>query len=45
MAGGERVLNLLDTEPAVKDRDDALDIPLIKGDIVLNSVHLHTGRC
>ena len=39
MAGGERVINLLNTEPAIKDRDDAADMPPIAGRIEFHDVH------
>lgn len=39
MAGGERVLELLDTEPDVKDKPDAIEMPPIKGHIELRHVH------
>jgi ABC-type multidrug transport system fused ATPase/permease subunit len=38
MAGGERVLALLDTEPAVHDRPDARDLPPIVGRVELRRV-------
>jgi ABC-type multidrug transport system fused ATPase/permease subunit len=38
MAGGERVLNLLDTVPEVIDRDDAEEMPSIDGKIELSNV-------
>ncbi len=38
MAGGERVINLLNTEPAISDRDDATVMPPIKGRIQLKDV-------
>ena len=38
MAGGERVINLLNTEPAISDRDDATIMPPIKGRIQLQDV-------
>jgi len=38
MAGGERVLELLDTEPAVADRPDAIEMPPIAGRIELRNV-------
>jgi len=37
-AGGERVLELLDTQPDVQDRPDAADLPLIEGEIALRDV-------
>lgn len=37
-AGGERVLELLDTQPAVQDRPGAIEIPAIRGSIKLNHV-------
>jgi ABC-type multidrug transport system fused ATPase/permease subunit len=38
MAGGERVLELLDTEPDVPDRPDAIAMPVITGHIELREV-------
>ncbi len=38
MAGGERVLELLDTEPEIQDRPDAVEMPLIAGRIELRNV-------
>jgi ATP-binding cassette subfamily B multidrug efflux pump len=38
MAGGERVLELLDTEPDVPDRPDAIEMPTITGQIELREV-------
>lgn len=38
MAGGERVLNLLDTPPDVQDRPDATEMPPIEGRIELDRV-------
>jgi ABC-type multidrug transport system fused ATPase/permease subunit len=40
-AGGERVLELLDMEPAVQDRPGATDLPPIKGRIELCDVSFH----
>ena len=39
MAGGERVINLLNTEPEIKDRADAIEMPPIKGRIEFRGVH------
>jgi len=39
MAGGERVINLLNTEPAVNDKPDATDMPPITGQIEFKGVH------
>ncbi len=39
MAGGERVLALLDTEPEVADRPDAVEMPPIAGRVELRDVH------
>ena len=39
MAGGERVLDLLDTQPEVLDRPDADEMPLIAGRVELRHVH------
>ena len=38
MAGGERVVNLLNTEPAIKDRDDAKAMPPMRGRIEFRDV-------
>ncbi|HSJ52358.1 MAG TPA: ABC transporter ATP-binding protein [Anaerolineae bacterium] len=38
MAGGERVLELLDTEPEVRDRPDAIEMPPIAGRVELRHV-------
>ena len=38
MAGGERVINLLNTEPAIADRADAIDMPPIQGHIEFQDV-------
>ena len=38
MAGGEQVVNLLDTLPAVKDAPGAVEIPPIKGQVILDHV-------
>lgn len=39
MAGGERVLELLDTVPEVHDRPDAKEMPTIKGKVELKDVN------
>lgn len=41
MAGGERILALLDTEVDVKDAEDAQDLPPIKGDVTFENVSFH----
>lgn len=38
MAGGERVINLLNTEPAIDDKPNAIDMPPITGKITLKDV-------
>ncbi len=38
MAGGERVLELLDTPPAVADKPDAIEMPQIQGKVELRDV-------
>lgn len=38
MAGGERVFELMDTPPAVQDRNDAYELPRIDGRVVLDNV-------
>ena len=41
MAGGERILGLLDTEIEVQDQVDASAIPSIKGDVQFDNVSFH----
>jgi len=41
MAGGERILGLLDTEIDVKDAEAAQTLPLIKGDVTFENVSFH----
>ncbi len=41
MAGGERILALLDTEIDVKDAEDAAILPPIKGDVRFENVSFH----
>jgi ATP-binding cassette subfamily B protein/subfamily B ATP-binding cassette protein MsbA len=41
MAGGERILALLDTEVDVKDAEDAQALPAIKGDVTFENVSFH----
>lgn len=38
MAGFKRFLELLDTEPKIKDREDAIEVESLKGNIHLNEV-------
>jgi len=38
MAGGERVLELLDTKPAVDDKHGAMEMPIIKGQVEFRDV-------
>ena len=38
MAGGERVINLLNTEPEIRDRPDAADMPPVQGRIEFQDV-------
>jgi ATP-binding cassette subfamily B multidrug efflux pump len=40
-AGGGRVLELLDTSPAVQDRPDAIELPPVQGRIELRDVCFH----
>ena len=43
MAGGERVLELLDTEPGVADAPDAVEAPPLRGGIELKGVSFSYG--
>ena len=38
MAGGERLLEILDTEPDIQDAPDAVALPLVEGHIVFDEV-------
>jgi ABC-type multidrug transport system fused ATPase/permease subunit len=38
MAGGERVQEILDLEPAIKDGPDAVDLPTLRGKVVFDHV-------
>ena len=39
MAGGQRIFEVLDTEPEIIDAPDATELPTIKGDIVFDHVN------
>lgn len=39
IAGGERIFNLLDVEPGIKDAEDAVEMPNIKGRVEFQNVH------
>jgi subfamily B ATP-binding cassette protein MsbA len=39
LASVERVFEVLDTEPDIKNKEDALDVPQIRGEIELKNVH------
>ncbi|GAB4492864.1 MAG: ABC transporter ATP-binding protein [Anaerolineales bacterium] len=41
MAGGERILALLDTKVDVKDAENAQDLPPIQGDVTFENVSFH----
>lgn len=41
MAGFKRFTELLDSDPDVKDRKDAIDVPYLKGDIQFENVTFH----
>jgi ATP-binding cassette subfamily B protein len=38
MAGGQRIFEVLDTQPEITDVTDAVDLPVIKGDIEFDNV-------
>lgn len=38
MAGFKRFLELLDTDPEIKDREDAIEVPVLRGNISFNNV-------
>jgi len=41
MAGGERIFEVLDTEPRIKDREGALELETIEGRVDFDEVHFH----
>ncbi|MFN8618096.1 MAG: ABC transporter ATP-binding protein [Dehalococcoidia bacterium] len=41
MAGGERVFEVLDTEPRIKDKPDAIELDHVDGRVDLEDVHFH----
>ncbi len=41
MAGGERILALLDAKPEVQDAPDAIALPRLRGDVVFDHVSYH----
>jgi ATP-binding cassette subfamily B protein len=43
MAGAERIFEILDTEPVIKDRPDATDLPAIRGQVDFDQVHFAYG--
>jgi ATP-binding cassette subfamily B multidrug efflux pump len=41
MAGGERIINLLETPKEVEDATDALELPMIRGEVQFKDVSYH----
>jgi ATP-binding cassette subfamily B protein len=41
MAGGERIFEVLDTEPRIKDREGAVELETIEGRVDFDDVHFH----
>jgi len=41
MAGGERIMQILDTEPEIQDAPDAVTLPSMKGHVVFDHVDFH----
>lgn len=41
MAGCERIFNLMDIEPEIKDKPNAPALPSIRGEVVFENVHFH----
>ena len=41
MAGGERIFEVLDTEPEIKDAEDAFELEDVRGEIVFDDVDFH----
>lgn len=43
IAAGERIFELMDEEPEVRDADDALDLPPLEGAVEFDDVHFRYG--
>jgi ATP-binding cassette subfamily B multidrug efflux pump len=43
-AAGERILKVLDTQPEILDRTDAVDLPRLRGKVELHGVSFHYTR-
>jgi ABC-type multidrug transport system fused ATPase/permease subunit len=43
IAAGERIFELLDESPEIQDRPDAVELEMIKGDVVFHDVHFRYG--
>lgn len=43
IAAGERILELLDASPEIRDAPDALDLPHVRGDVTFEDVHFRYG--
>lgn len=41
MAGGERIFEVLDTEPRIKDKPDAIELESVEGRVDFEDVHFH----
>ena len=41
MAGGERVLRILNIDPAIKDKEDAIELEEVEGRVEFDHVHFH----
>jgi ABC-type multidrug transport system fused ATPase/permease subunit len=41
MAGGERIFEVLDTEPRIKDKPDAIELETVEGRVDFDDVHFH----
>lgn len=41
MAGGERIFEVLDTEPRIKDREDAIELEEVEGRVDFDNVYFH----
>jgi ATP-binding cassette subfamily B protein len=39
IAGGERIFNLMDVQPSIRDADDAIEMPQIVGKVEFQNVH------
>ena len=43
MTGAERIFDLLDEQPEIQEKDDAIEMPSIVGQVIFDNAWLNTG--